>query len=231
MGRMDQGGEADSKRMTVKARFGEAWALRCAHLRRWRGVWLAVFGLLAVVVGVLIPNDRALLAAIQVDQESVTAWARRLSDWGQFEISTLAIAAFFFLGSWIVRRPPWRRVATYALIAGIVGGILVNVFRPTFGRTRPSSDLPDAFHGPSLDHNFHSFPSGHACSTASTAAAVGFAYPPAAIPMGAFSVAVAWSRLEQRKHHVSDVLAGLTLGTFVGWFVVGPRRESEPRDD
>lgn len=224
---MEESSERGSGARSMRDQCVEGWRVRRAYFGRWRWRWLIVLGVLALVVTILIPRDRALLAALQIDTEAATSWARRLSDWGQFEVSTLAVAAFFGVGGWLRRRRDWTRVATYALIAGIVGGVLVNVFRPTFGRTRPSSDLPDAFHGPSLDHDFHSFPSGHACSTASTAAAVALAYPPAAVPVGAFSVAVAWSRLEQRKHHLSDVLAGLTLGVFVGWIVVGPRKGSD----
>jgi len=180
-------------------------------------------GVLTILVVILIPVDRALLARIQLDTPTAESWARRLSEWGQFEYSTLLIAVVLWSIGKLGDSARLRRAGALALIAGLAGGLLVNVFRPTFGRARPSSGEPDGFHGPSLSHDYHSFPSGHACSTASTAGAILCAFPPATAPAAVFSVAVAWSRLERERHHLSDVIVGLALGGFVGWVVAGGR--------
>ena len=62
-----------------------------------------------------------------------------------------------------------------------------------------------------------SFPSGHTSNsfTWATVAAHHYGWK-AAIPAYAFAGYVGASRIQSRKHHLSDVLAGATLGFIVG---------------
>lgn len=64
-----------------------------------------------------------------------------------------------------------------------------------------------------------SFPSGHASSTASLAASVSEMYDwdlRIAVPLYMVTAFVGASRIQSNDHHLSDVIAGITLGTLVG---------------
>jgi membrane-associated phospholipid phosphatase len=64
-----------------------------------------------------------------------------------------------------------------------------------------------------------SFPSGHASSTASLAASVSEMYDwdlRIAVPLYMVTAFVGVSRIQANEHHLSDVIAGITLGTLVG---------------
>jgi membrane-associated phospholipid phosphatase len=64
-----------------------------------------------------------------------------------------------------------------------------------------------------------SFPSGHSSSTASLAASVSEMYDwdlRIAVPLYVVTAFVGASRIQANQHHLSDVIAGITLGTLVG---------------
>jgi len=73
-----------------------------------------------------------------------------------------------------------------------------------------------------------SFPSGHATRTSLfsslTSKNIDYFNVPAPaktsarVILGAFSLGAAWARVEARKHYPSDVLAGITIGNFIGTF-------------
>lgn len=63
-------------------------------------------------------------------------------------------------------------------------------------------ELPDPF----------SFPSGHATAALAVAAALSLAYPVLTPGLALLAAAVAASRVVLGVHHVSDVLAGASLG-------------------
>lgn len=63
----------------------------------------------------------------------------------------------------------------------------------------------------------HSFPSGHATSAFAVAAVLDHYYgPKVAIPVYATGAFVAFARIEQNKHFLTDVMAGATLGWIIG---------------
>ena len=64
-----------------------------------------------------------------------------------------------------------------------------------------------------------SFPSGHASSTATLAASISAMYDwdlEISIPLYATAVFVGASRIQDNMHYLSDVMAGIALGTIVG---------------
>ncbi|HKW42197.1 MAG TPA: phosphatase PAP2 family protein [Gemmatimonadales bacterium] len=103
------------------------------------------------------------------------------------------------------------RLGLTALLANAGSHLLVQVLKRAVARARPCDaggrplalvDLPDA----------HSFPSGHAAAATAVAVTVALGHPviaPVALPLAA---TVAYSRVALRVHHISDVLAGATLG-------------------
>ena len=79
--------------------------------------------------------------------------------------------------------------------------------------------LKYATHRERPDRSSHdSFPSGHAAQTFASAMALGrHLGRSAAVPAFAAATFVSFSRVNQRRHHLSDVAFGAGLGAAVGW--------------
>jgi membrane-associated phospholipid phosphatase len=115
------------------------------------------------------------------------------------------------------------RAATYDVAqAAIVSMTYTQGLKSAAHRTRPDGS------------NTLSFPSGHTASAFSMASVFEAHYgPKVGIPAYAAAAAIGFSRIESNKHHLSDVLAGATLGYLVGHSVSKsnglPDRGREPR--
>lgn len=75
-----------------------------------------------------------------------------------------------------------------------------------------------------------SFPSGHASMTATLAASVSEMYdwnPGIAVPLYVTTVFVGAARIQAEEHHLSDVVAGITLGTVVGMSFAKYQKEKD----
>ena len=142
--------------------------------------------------------------------------ARRLSHWGELHLGPLiwlCLLGLFGL---------WRRVGTLAwagltgVLAGCVGGILVNILKVIVGRPRPYTSIPDGIHWFSFGGEYASFPSGHATHCLAIAAAVGVLAPRWGALMVLASVAVGWSRWYLMRHYMTDLWAGACFGLVIG---------------
>ncbi len=113
--------------------------------------------------------------------------------------------AAYTVGEW-ADMPRAKVVAVDMLRAQTLALGVTYAMKYTIGRERPDESSND------------SFPSGHAAQTFATAAVLARYFGMwAAVP--AFGVAsfVVASRLNQRRHYVSDVAFGAGLGVAVGW--------------
>lgn len=115
------------------------------------------------------------------------------------------------------------RAATYDLAeAVVVSTVYTQTLKSTVQRNRPDGS------------NRLSFPSGHTSGAFAMAAVFDAHYgPKVGIPAYAAAAAIGASRIESNKHHLSDVLAGATLGYLVGHAVAKnnglPHRGREAR--
>jgi len=123
-----------------------------------------------------------------------------------------------FLAGRVSHNEPFR-AATYDMAqALIVTGAYTMVFKETVHRTRPDGS------------NKLSFPSGHTSNAFALATvADGHFGPKVGIPAYAAAAAIGWCRVGKNVHHLSDVLAGATLGIIVGRTVV--RQDGAPVRD
>lgn len=93
--------------------------------------------------------------------------------------------------------------------AVLVSSVYTNVLKQTAQRTRPDGS------------NNLSFPSGHTSNAFAWATVAQKHYGwKAGVPSYLAAGAIGLSRVESRKHHLSDVLAGATLGVIAGRTVV-----------
>ena len=188
---------------------------RCA--RGYALVWVAA----VLVTFVLMPRDAAVLGAVQDAGAAWQGWAGPISTVGRFENSSLAFALVLAVGGLLMRSDRWRDAAVACLLAGLIAGLAVNVFRPTIGRARPHAEAAPGFYGFELDADFHSLPSGHASTNVATALGVLRVLPVVGVPLVAFAASVVWSRMQLNRHYPTDVLWGAVLGGSIGWAVGG----------
>jgi membrane-associated phospholipid phosphatase len=203
---------------------------RPGRVGEWKGwcFWVAVLVFLAFGVD-------ASLAAWFKGRE--TPWAKVLSEGiskgGDFPVllgvGLLGMAGFWKLG--------WKRAVRLMrlmLIASALSGGVTNGVRYLAGRARPVAKVAPGWYGPwaafrgGSAHKFHSFPSAH------TACLAGFLFPlvmlwrrrrmrlAAALAL-VLTLAMAWSRMHHRVHHLSDVLAGIWVGSVCALSVCGMR--------
>jgi membrane-associated phospholipid phosphatase len=87
----------------------------------------------------------------------------------------------------------------------IVNGAYTGILKYSVQRTRP--DASDTL----------SFPSGHASTAFSLAAVANHHYGwKVGVPAYVLASGIGLSRIESNRHHLSDVLAGATIGLIVG---------------
>lgn len=88
-----------------------------------------------------------------------------------------------------------------------------------FKRKRPYLALT-AFEKHHIPSDEFSFPSGHATASFVMAYLVSFFFPAFSLAMYIWAILIAFSRVLLRVHYVSDILAGMFLGTGIGMFTL-----------
>jgi membrane-associated phospholipid phosphatase len=120
--------------------------------------------------------------------------------------------------AWWVGRPGLMHAAQRADLAMLAAGATTIAIKEAVGRERPDESPGDAtvFH-PFTSHD--AFPSGHATLAFAAATVLDRETRARWVPMVAYPAAglVAWSRLHDRRHWTSDVLAGAAIGFGVAW--------------
>jgi undecaprenyl-diphosphatase len=193
------------------------WRLGLARLlpRWWQVLLIVAIGAALVWTG-RAWDDQLLQQVRQPDHEALTQTARSLSRWGD-AIWALMLAAVLLAVGFKFGCPRWRQTGWAILISLLASTVILNAVRLTLGRPRPTNAVPDGFYGPHLrDHQFQSFPSGHATSAFAPAAAVAAVSPLIGAPCLLFASGVSWSRLQLNQHHPLDVATGAVLGTVIG---------------
>ena len=188
-------------------------------LRLWPRLWiiLVAAGIGMLLVFLFSATDNALLRQIRVDNATVTKVAQHISDYSNRTVPLGApIGLLIWLAGLARRNARWRKLGIACLIATLMAGLIVDVFRATTGRPRPYVKEPDKFHWLSTKSAYQSFPSGHTGVASATAAVLAVAVPQLTIPCAVFAGSVAWSRLQVNAHHPIDVTVSLVIGIVCG---------------
>ena len=194
----------------------------------WRGGWVRLRArswilLLAIGIGGALvltasKQDFALLEKIRVhDSERTEHAANLISDVADKYVPLGApIGLLIWAAGAMGGKVRWRKLGLACLMATLLSGVIVNIFRMPLGRPRPFSTQADGFYFFHGGHENHSFPSGHMGASSATAAAIAGVAPVTAIPMSAFALTVGWSRVQLNQHHPIDVAVSGVIGTVCG---------------
>lgn len=188
---------------------------------RWRGRQWARFGAGVAVVAAAYAADEHLYDQVQRNRTSFTDdFAKVVTPFGGGRATQLS--ALLIVAGAVSNNTRMRDAGRDSLEAEILAaGIVTPLLKRGFGRARPIQDEgAHSFHPFSSDH--HSFPSGHATNAFALATAIAGHYDRWVVPTVVYTVAsgVAVSRVNDRAHFPSDVIAGALIGHAVAKGVV-----------
>lgn len=105
-------------------------------------------------------------------------------------------------------------VSILLIVAAVSQGL-----KALISRNRPFEDIPNI--EKLSEAGGSSFPSGHTLEAFAVAMGISvmFTRKRYVIPVFAWAMLVAYSRMALGVHYLSDVLAGIAIGVFIGWFV------------
>ena len=118
-------------------------------------------------------------------------------------------------GSGILLRNDWMRQTGAMVFASYaISGIIQTISKEATGRGRPSAEEGNLSFKPFEGGKYHSFPSGHAMLSISTAWVLARQTEPLPLKILFFSMpaVVSWSRLHDNAHWFSDIILGNALG-------------------
>src|SRR5215472_4910400 len=165
--------------------------------------------------GALIASDTHIANAFENSQGQVR-WGGRISNIGASYTLIPLVAGSYVYGEWR-DNPKSREIGVRGTQSLLDSLIVVGVLKEVFRRNRPDEKNPGDFWGGGT-----SFPSGHAIQVWSIASLLDHEYKHKRIVgITAYSLAgiVSVARIAAQKHFASDVVAGGSMGWFIGRFV------------
>jgi membrane-associated phospholipid phosphatase len=167
------------------------------------------------VAGGLIVGDRRIAGTLENSRGQV-AWGGRISNIGASYTLIPIVASSYVYGAWH-DNPKGREIGVLGTETLLDSLIVVEVLKEIFRRDRPDDKHPGDFWA-----GGSSFPSGHAMESWSIASLLDHEFKRKKIVgITAYSLAgvVSAARIAARKHFASDVVAGGTMGWFIGGHV------------
>jgi membrane-associated phospholipid phosphatase len=142
----------------------------------------------------------------------------------------LDLSALLIAGGVFSHNDPMRDAGRDSLEAEIwAGGVVTPLLKRLFGRARPSQE--QGSHSFQPFSSSQSFPSGHATNAFAFATGIAAHYDGWLVPTIVYSLAsgVAFSRVNDRAHFPSDVLAGALIGRAVAKGIVHRHQNNRSR--
>lgn len=189
----------------------QALAAAGVHSQEHRSRWwdAAIF---VGAIGAASLADRGLNGWIQDHRSSNSdAVARFFRNGGEPEV-VFGIPGGILVAGVVSGRPALRRSGGRVLASVVVAGLTNVAIKRLTGRLRPAETSDPFLFKPFSDHD--SFASGHATMAFALATSlsheIGNRWATAALYT--FATGTAWSRMNDRRHWLSDVLAGAAVG-------------------
>lgn len=143
-------------------------------------------------------------------------------------LTNIIVEQWIILGAVLLcildRRLRWLFLLDVGLVM-LVQASVAELLKRFLGRLRPEdAGHLTIFQGPHFDHDYYSFPSGHAAAAFALAAILMSWYPRGrwAFLIGASLVCLA--RVQLQRHFFSDVLFGAFVGWHVAWALLFARQ-------
>ena len=184
----------------------------------WRRREWTRFGEGAAAVAVLYTSDRSLYDSVQRNRSSFTnTFAKEVTPFGGHR--ALELSLLMMAGGALAHDTATRDAGRDSLEAEFwAAGVVTPILKRAFGRARPSQNQgAHSLHAFTSSSHYESFPSGHATNVFAFATAVAGHYDNWVVPAIVYTLAssVAFSRVNDRAHFPSDVLAGFLIGRAV----------------
>lgn len=209
-----------------------------AITQRWpfglgRTVWLrlAATAVLALaLISLVDPFTSRFVVDAAAPARPFFEWLTRFGESDWILIPALALFALSALPALVMprgslpRRALWENAQIFGFIfvAIALPGLVATLFKRLIGRARPhvyDEGGQFSFQPVLNDYFYQAFPSGHATTSLGLAFVVGFLAPrwfPVALVLG---IAIAASRVVVEAHSLSDILAGMIVGTFGAYLI------------
>lgn len=175
----------------------------------------------AGVIGSVSAFDRSVDTWIQDRRSSHSdALARAFRNGGQPEV-VFGVPAALLTAGLISGHKDLQRSGVRVLASVVLAGVITTGGKVVTGRLRPDESTTQYAFKPFT--HYESFPSGHAtvAFALATSLADEIRRPWASALLYAGATGTAWSRLNDHRHWLSDVLAGATVGITASNFIEG----------
>ena len=138
---------------------------------------------------------------------------RGLTDPGRLMLPLLLVLLGFL---WMQRKRGLLALLVLAATIAVSDQTSAKLLKPVFKRARPSVVVADShpFFGA---RGSYSFPSVHATNAFAAAMVLDAVFPGARLALFGLAALVGYSRVYVGDHWPSDVLAGMLLGSLIGW--------------
>jgi undecaprenyl-diphosphatase len=157
---------------------------------------------------------------------------RGLTNLGKSGWVLIVSGALILLFAWMgAKQTSPRRTAGYSLARQLLmylfatvalSGLSVSLFKNILGRARPKyfeTLGPFEFQPFAFNHNFASFPSGHATTTGALVGVLAIVFPRARVPLFIAGAWIASTRFLIDAHYFSDAVAGVAIGLASAYFL------------
>jgi len=180
---------------------------RPVHTVRW---WEAAIALGAV--GLVSIGDLGVDRWVQDHRTSQSDAVARVFKWGGEPAVVFGVPAGMVLTGVVIRSPKLQRGGGRVLASIVLAGLTTGSLKFITGRFRPDEASSQYIFQPFSNHD--AFPSGHATMAFALATSLSeeIRRPWASAVLYAGATGTAWSRLNDHKHWLSDVLAGAMIG-------------------
>jgi hypothetical protein len=207
----------DAIKDAAKTAVDDATTLARAPIQ-WKAPEWRRFAEGAGTVAAVMVADKKLEDIFQRNRSSATdSFARKVTPFGGGRAQQ--VSAVLIATGWLMHNDNVFGAGRDSLEAEIwAGGIVTPILKDIAGRARPNTNEGTwKFHGFSTNNPHNSFPSGHATNAFAAATAIAAHSDGWIVPAIAYTLAtgVAFSRVNDRAHFPSDVVAGALIGRAV----------------